>query len=99
MSTQDSKEREIAYVIEDAVLGEPFEVFYSPNAWWCNRGKVCQLIGGLKSGLTLKKALFLADISQTEYRNFLKEHIEFCIIKLGCKLSSRAKSFDMGDFI
>jgi hypothetical protein len=85
MSTQDSKKREIAYVMRDAIFEEPFEVFASANGWWVDGTKLERLIGGLKCYLTLKQALISAGISERQYRYFLEQHPKFCQVKERCR--------------
>jgi hypothetical protein len=77
--------RRIAYQIKDAVLAEPFVVYFSHNAWWMDRGKVQSLMRGFKTGFTTQEACNYAGISLYQCRYFRETHPEFSPVKRRCQ--------------
>lgn len=91
--------RHVAYVIKDTVLSEPFEVYFSNNAWWMDRGKVHALFLAFKRGFTVKEACDYGGISLDQYKYFCKVHPEFYTAKHRCEslLSILAKELLVKD--
>lgn len=87
LTQPDLVPREIAYVIKDVILAQPFEVYTSANAWWMDDVKVKNLIAAFKMDLTVNEAVVSAGITDDQYHYFCKVHPEFSVVKERCKLA------------
>jgi hypothetical protein len=79
---------ETDYIIEDAVLCEPFKVLKPTKregfAWWngnSGRGKVERLFSAFKTDFTIAQACFYAGITPDQYSYFCKVHPAFSAVK------------------
>jgi len=79
---------EVAYMLEDNILGEPFAVFKPLNpgrpAWWMDVGKVTKLVASFKMGMSVGQALNEVRITKDQYYMFLQIHPSFADVKERC---------------
>lgn len=81
------EETELAYVINDPILGEPLEIrrpIMGAPPWWLDMTKVQRLIEAFKNNMNITEACISAGISYRQYRYFNATHPDFGMTKDRC---------------
>lgn len=74
--------RTVAYVVNDPVFGEPFEVYEGRvDAWWMDMKKVTNLTKAFTNHMTVAQACVSAGISYKQYLYFNQVHPHFGALK------------------
>lgn len=76
----DKKVPEILYTIKDKYFPD-FDVYFSDNAWWIEKGKVEKLIDAFKFDCSIMEACVYAGITYDQWLHFNEKHPNFSQVK------------------